>query len=99
MFFISIVCLAGFAEAQNYIGAGICLAVMGIETYKANKDVDNTATDWQTVMLEWIFSKKKGLGNGNSSKPTHNKQPMTIITHNDRKGNRVNAYCSKSKAI
>ena len=80
MFFISIVCLAGFAEAQNYIGAGICLAVMGIETYKANKDVDNTATDWQTILLEWIFDKKKGLGNGNSNKPK-NKSSKVIIPH------------------
>ena len=83
MFFISIVCLAGFAEAQNYIGAGICLAVMGIETYKANRNVDNTAKDWQAIVIEGMFRKKKGLGNGNSNKPTHNKQPTVMIPHNN----------------
>lgn len=98
MFFISIVCLAGFAETQNYIGAAVCLVVMGIETYRANQTVENSDTDWQTILLEWIFDKKKGLGNGNSNKPK-NKSTKVIVPHDRKKWKSKNECNSKFKAI
>ena len=95
---LSIVLLAGFAEAQNYTGAILTLIGMGIETLRANRNVDKTDIHWQELLLEWILGKKKGQGNGSSNKPT-TKLSKVILTHNDREWKRQNANFSKSKAV
>ena len=71
MFFISIVLLAGFAEAQNYIGAVVTLAWMGIETLRANRTEQKTKIQWQTIMMDMLFrQKERDIRNGRSVMPT-----------------------------